>query len=149
MSFDIFDEPTTSAQSRPVPSYRAEPENDIRTTTRRPSFTDIAKEYAWQIGIQHSAPGDREIMWELARIMAEVKLMRPTAVLTVDGEEIEADVVCQVFDTLRGDQAAEVIRRYRENAQNVKRIRPYLRTLLYNSAFETFGQIERWAATEL
>ena len=139
----------SEALSRLVPSHRAEPENDIRTTPRRPSFTDIATDYARQIGIQHSAPGDREIMWELARIMAEVRLMSPSAVLTVDGEELEADVVCQVFDTLREEQAAEVIRRYRENAQNVKRIRPYLRTLLYNSAFETFGQIERWAATEL
>lgn len=71
-----------------------------------------------------------------AMIMAEVACLPENAQVRVDGIQLRADVVSAVYDSLTQEDVEAVIRKYRAVCAKIRHPKSYLRTALYNQAFE-------------
>ena len=79
---------------------------------------------------------------EIAMIIAEVLRLPETASVRIDGNNLPADMVADVYAYIEHEHVAEVIRRYREAKYEIKHTKTYLRTALYNSVFELNARID-------
>lgn len=78
------------------------------------------------------------IAMTLCKIIAEVAKMPPDQMISVDSEEITAGTVAEVYDMLSPDQFYYAVERIGNlgNADEIKKKKNYLRTVLYNAFFE-------------
>lgn len=74
---------------------------------------------------------------ELCYIIAEVYRLDPYESVKVDGHNLLAGTVAATFELLTADHLKAVILKNDERNYPVKYKKAYLRTLLYNSVFET------------
>ena len=129
---------------------------------RRLGFFEAEKMAKEQIGTVYIAPprpkdADSFRLWRqyeekmqlvsaLCRTMAEVYTMADGRLIRVDGEEIEAETVKEVFRRLTGahlDKVISAIRMERDpERKKAKLNRRYFRAALYNSVFELEAQAQ-------
>lgn len=105
---------------------------------RRMRFTEAIEVAEDQIGFheysrQHAMWG---ILHDMCRAMAEVYMMSPTARIKVAGEEMEAGMVAEVFREVTQEMAETLAEELRESIAEVKCVKAYLRSALYNKVFE-------------
>ena len=94
------------------------------------------------IEIECFSPRDRALAEQIAMIIAEVHLLPATSKIRVGGSDIDAWIVTQVYNRLRHEHVADVISHFREATYEIKHIKTYLRTALYNSAFESEARLD-------
>jgi len=73
---------------------------------------------------------------ELCLIIAEVLVLDQDTIIKINGSNISAHVVQEVFSQLRNDHVRLVFNNFRDVAERVFNKKAYLRTALYNSVFE-------------
>lgn len=105
---------------------------------RRLTFKEAITKAEEQIGFrecsrQHACYG---ILHDMCRAMAEVYMMPPRAKIRVNGEELEAEMVAEVLEQVTQEMAKARAEELRETIKEVKCIKAYLRSALYNKVFE-------------
>lgn len=105
---------------------------------RRMSFKEAITKAEDQIGFheysrQHACYG---ILHDMCRVMAEVYMMAPTATIRINGEDLEAGMVAEVFGEITQEMAEERAEELRGVLPDVKCLKAYLRSALYNKVFE-------------
>lgn len=105
---------------------------------RRMSFKEAITKAEDQIGFheysrQHACYG---ILHDMCRVMAEVYMMSPTALIRINGEDMEAGMVAQVLEEVTQEMAEERAEELRESLHEVTCLKAYLRSALYNKVFE-------------
>lgn len=81
-------------------------------------------------------PAWRGMAEAAAMIMAEVMTLPADAPIRVDGLQLRAETVRAVYDGLTREDVEAVIRKYRTVCSKIRFPKSYLRTALYNQAFE-------------
>jgi hypothetical protein len=117
---------------------------------RRMSFKEAITKAENQIGFheysrQHTCYG---ILHDMCRVMAEVYMMAPTATIRINGEDLEAGMVAEVFEEITPEMAEERAEELRGVLPEVKCLKAYLRSALYNKVFE-FETAEAKVAAEV
>jgi hypothetical protein len=108
------------------------------TPARRPTFREAITIAEEQIGLAEY-PRERElwrILHDLCRTMAEVYMMAPTARIKVAGEELEAGMVAEVFCEVTPEMAETLAEELKGSIADVRCLKAYLRSALYNKVFE-------------
>ena len=117
---------------------------------RRMSFKEAITKAEDQIGFheysrQHTCYG---ILHDMCRVMAEVYMMAPTATIRINGEDLEAGMVAEVFGEITPEMAEERAEELQGVLPDVKCLKAYLRSALYNKVFE-FETAEAKVAAEV
>ena len=117
---------------------------------RRMSFKEAITKAEDQIGFyeysrQHACYG---ILHDMCRVMAEVYMMAPTATIRINGEDLEAGMVAEVFEEITPEMAEERAEELREHLHEVRCLKASLRSALYNKVFE-FETAEAKVAAEV
>lgn len=110
---------------------------------RRMSFREAITKAEDQIGFHeysrmHACYG---ILHDMCRVMAEVYMMPPRATIRINGEDLEAGMVAEVLAEVTQEMAEERAEELRAALPGVTCLKAYLRSALYNKAFE-FGTAE-------
>ncbi len=79
---------------------------------------------------------DRHQADEIALIIAEIYILPENADVRISGNRLPADFVASIFREIRHEHVEEVIRHFKCANYEIKHIKTYLRTALYNSLFE-------------
>ena len=101
------------------------------------SFPAVCEAVREQIELEAFAEDMEPLAEEVARIIAEVYMMPGSWQMKIDGQYIPAAMVQQVFNQLENDHVAAVLYRFREVPYEIRHIKTYLRTALYNAVFES------------
>lgn len=117
---------------------------------RRMSFKEAITKAEDQIGFHEYS---REyvcygILHDMCRVMAEVYMMPPSATIRINGEDLEAGMVAEVFQEITQEMAGERAEELQGVLPDVKCLKAYLRSALYNKVFE-FETAEAKVAAEV
>ena len=87
---------------------------------------------------------DRKFARDLCVIIAEVYLLAATSdgCIRIQGDPIPYRLVADIYRFLRGEHLEHVMERYRTVRYEVRNVKAYLRTALYNAVFELEGSGE-------
>lgn len=129
ISFYSRDVSQSASESSPVKSSRG-------------LLNTILDDVREMIEIECFSPRDHAMAEQIAMIIAEMAILPSTSKIRIDGSDIDAWIVVQVFDRLRHEHVADVISRFREATYEIKHIKTYLRTALYNSVLESEARID-------
>lgn len=99
-----------------------------------------------KIELNAFASEDYQSARELSMIIAEVITLPPDVKIRVDGNDLPVYVVATIFNRLTHEHVNEVITRFRSLTYEVKNVKTYLRTALYNSVFELDNRISNEVA---
>ncbi len=80
--------------------------------------------------------GDRAMVSEIHRIIAEMDILPEECDVQIDGMKLPAGVVAEVYGELTVEHVREVIRRFDEVAEQIRFRKTYLRSALYNAVLE-------------
>ena len=86
---------------------------------------------------------------DLALIIAEVLLLRPETDVQIGGDKLPASMVQEVFRKLTHDHVLATIIHFEKATYEIKHVKTYLRTALYNAVFETEARATNEAAADL
>lgn len=78
----------------------------------------------------------RPIAEEIALIVAEIFCLQESAAVRIGGEHLPVRAVQDAFSRLTNEHVQAVICRFEAIPYEVKHVKTYLRTALYNSVFE-------------
>lgn len=73
---------------------------------------------------------------ELAKIVAEVYMLPGDLGINIDGRELSVSAVKDIYRNLNLDHITYVIEKFNSLEYEVRNIKTFLRTMLYNSVFE-------------
>lgn len=99
-------------------------------------FYDLLQQIEDRIELQCFEKRDRRQAEEIALIITEVMKLPGNATVRIAGNDLPAEMVALIFGRLTHDHVVEVMRRYRAATYEIKHVKTYLRTALYNSVFE-------------
>lgn len=106
-------------------------------TERNDFMKDMVQQAREQIDIDIFPEYDRDAAEQIARIIAEVYALPENASIRIDGVNLFAGLVAGVYDNLEYEHVSRVIENLREaQSANVKFLKSYIRTALYNAVFE-------------
>ena len=134
----------------PKKEYRHSPEEWARGVRRiseeetargkspsvRPSFYAILADVMDRVEYECFDAEERQMAREMCLVIAEVGSLPDAGMIRVDGVEQAVGTIKEVFATLRHEHLVSVAEKFRALPYRVKNIKAYLRTALYNSAFE-------------
>lgn len=100
------------------------------------TFRETLERIIDRIDIECFTSDERPVVRELYLIMAEVYRLPPSERVKIDGRLMPAADVAAVFDMLNCEHIRFVLEKNADRTYRVKYRKAYLRTLLYNSAFE-------------
>lgn len=105
---------------------------------RRVSFREAIGRAEEQVGFCRMEYRDklRPLVHDMCRVMAEVYMARPSAVMVVAGESMEAGMIAEVFAELTEEHVMRLASQLYEGWAFVAHPRAYLRSALYNAVFE-------------
>ena len=105
---------------------------------RRVSFREAIGRAEEQVGFCRMEYRDklRPLVHDMCRVMAEVYMARPSVVMVVAGESMEAGMIAEVFAELTEEHVMHLASRLYEGWELVAHPRAYLRSALYNAVFE-------------
>ena len=91
-----------------------------------------------QVELESFGYRDRKFARDLCVIIAEVYLLAETAEgnIRIEGAPIPYGLVRDIYRFLRGEHLEHVMARYRTVQYEVRNVKAYLRTALYNAVFE-------------
>ncbi len=79
---------------------------------------------------------DRLRIEELCRIIAEVYCLDPELPITIEGEDLPVSLVQEIYSKLDESHIDLVYEKFSQIDYEIKNKKTYLRTMLYNTAFE-------------
>ena len=100
------------------------------------SFPAVCEAVREQIELEAFAEDMEPLAVEVARITAEIYMMPGSWQIRIDGQYMPAAMVQQVFNQLEHDHVEAVLYRFSEVPYEIRHIKTYLRTALYNAIFE-------------
>lgn len=113
------------------------------------TFRQVQKEVEERCEILALPRDDVAKARELAMIIAEVELLPPDARVRIDGNDLFAQMVAEVFSELRHEHIEFVL----DNLRNLKfrffDAKTYVRTALYNSVFTLELAVENMVNADL
>lgn len=77
----------------------------------------------------------RKLAEEIAKIITEIYMYKDSILIEIDGDEIEAGVVKEIYRELREEHICAVINQYSAVRTLVRYPKRYIRTCLYNIVF--------------
>lgn len=108
------------------------------------SFFDVLEYIREIIDIECFVESDKRFAESIAYIIAEVLILPEDALVKISGVNLSAKTVAQVFLGVTHEHVAGVITRFRNVNYEIKHLKTYLRTALYNSFFEFEAEIENF-----
>lgn len=78
---------------------------------------------------------------ELVQIVTEVEVLQPEAVLNINGTNMSAGMVAEVFGSLESEHLQSVCEKYQKIGYPIRNKKTYLRAMLYNEVFEFHATI--------
>lgn len=140
----------------PIEEYKRSPEAWERSVKRiseqekmrgkspsvRPSFYAILADVMDRVEYECFDTEERQMAREMCLVIAEVGSLPDAGMIRVDGVEQAVGTIKEVFSTLRHEHLVSVAEKFRALPYRVKNIKAYLRTALYNSAFELAAEEE-------
>lgn len=134
----IFDRETPACQPACRGREQSLPGVGDTPKPRRMSFREAITRAEDQIGFHeysrlHACYG---ILHDMCRVMAEVYMMPPRAMIRINGEDLEAGMVAEVLAEVTQEMAEERAEELREALPGVTCLKAYLRSALYNKVFE-------------
>lgn len=108
------------------------------------SFFDVLEYIREIIDIECFGESDKRFAESIAYIIAEVLILPEDALVKISGVNLSAKTVAQVFLGVTHEHVAGVITRFRNVNYEIKHLKTYLRTALYNSFFEFEAEIENF-----
>ena len=100
------------------------------------SFREAYAQAKEQLPADYFLARDRRLLEGIYRVMAEVYMLAPTVMLTVDGERLQAGQVQEIYRLIDTFEAQRVMDQFREVHTKVTSVKRFLRTLLYNVVIE-------------
>lgn len=111
-----------SVKSSPVKSFF----DTLNFVKSQVGYLDLLKDY------EH----DRLQIEELCRIIAEVYCLDPELQITIDGADLPVSLVQEIYSELEEEHIDLVYEKFSQIDYEIKNKKTYLRTMLYNAAFE-------------
>lgn len=74
---------------------------------------------------------------EIERIIAEVYMMPESWTVRIDGQPVPATMLKDVYSQLTNEHTMAVMERFAAVPYEIRHVKTYLRTALYNAVFET------------
>lgn len=99
------------------------------------SFYDRLAGLEKKLGLKYICESDKPLAHECCLVICEV-MHYPRGDVLIEGESIPREQVCEIFEGLTYEHLQHVCDRYKRVSYEIKRKRQYLRTALYNAAFE-------------
>lgn len=122
-----------------------------KQVTSRPikrSFKSALEEVKAQIEWQ-CLPRDRLAKGlELAMIIAEVELLRPDALVRIEGNDLTAELVSEIYSKLTHEHINLVLDNLAGVNYKINAIKTYMRTALYNAVFVLDTSTDNMAKTD-
>ena len=135
-------EKSTKKQSAAVPSAGKIKNISLDDTPTRPSlppssFRQVLETVYQQINYNFFAllRYQKELADEIAKIITEIYMYKDSVLIEIDGDEIEAGVVKEIYRELREEHVCAVINQYSAVRTMVRYPKRYIRTCLYNIVF--------------
>ena len=116
-------------------------ENHNQNHDRVTPLPELIERIRRQIEFDAFSALHKEFAEEIVRIIAEVYRLRPDAEITIAGEKLPVDLVQEVYLILDHDNVEQVICDYIHIPYEIRAVKTYLRTALYNSSFEMNNRI--------
>ena len=104
------------------------------------SFREAIEDAREQIEIQCFDKSDLPQVEEIALIIAEVNMLHPDMLIQIGGNKLTVQMVKEIYARLTKEHVDMVLRSFRTVNYEIKHIKTYLRTALYNSVFEYEGK---------
>jgi len=102
----------------------------------RPSFREAISRAEEQAEYPDSYTREEEPMaHELCKIIAEVYMMDRSKPIRISGEWLDGHVVAEVFGEITHEHIMCVMQEYECRTDEIRNVKAYLRTMLYNSVF--------------
>lgn len=99
-------------------------------------FPVMLEEAKKQIELKYFDSIDADAGEEIAMIIAEVYCLRNGSDISIGGEKVPVDLVAEVYRKLTKEHVEYVLDNFRQASYQIKHVKSYLRTALYNSVFE-------------
>jgi hypothetical protein len=135
-------EKSTKKQSVAVPSAGKTKNISLDPTRPAPSshqssFRQMLEAVYQQINYNFFAllRYQKELADEIAKIITEIYMYNDRVIIEIDGDEIEAGVVKEIYRELREEHICAVINQYSAVRTMVRYPKRYIRTCLYNIVF--------------
>ncbi len=97
---------------------------------------DLVKIQVGYLSLVKDYEHDRLRIEELCRIIAEVYCLDPELQITIDGAELPVSLVQEIYSKLDESHIDLVYEKFSQIDYGIKNKKTYLRTMLYNTAFE-------------
>lgn len=110
----------------------------------RVGFLDLLERIRQLVEVESFSKKDRPQAEELCRIITEIISFPATWPVQIEKNKLPAGMVAEVYSLLRYEHLEHVIQKFNQLDYEVKYKKSYLRTALYNSAFEMAGEIAQW-----
>lgn len=127
------------------PSSSGQVKESLRQFLSGQSFYDTLEYVREAIEIECFDESDKRFAESIAYIIAEVLTLPEDAPVKISGHNLSAKTVAQIFLGVTHEHIAGVIARFRTVNYEVKHLKTYLRTALYNSFFEYEAEVENFA----
>lgn len=85
---------------------------------------------------------------EIARIIAEIYMMPGNWQIRIDGQYVPAAMAQQIYNQLEHEHVAAVLYRFRDLTYEIRHVKTYMRTALYNAVFETEARVTNEVARD-
>lgn len=120
-----------------------------RSQVRSSSWNAVVAAAREQIAVDSFGCGEYERAAEIAKIIAEVRLLPPEASVRIDGGDLPAGLVDSVYRELTAEHVRHVLENMTHIDYRIRHMKTYLRTALYNSAFELDNSIDNEVAADI
>ncbi len=104
------------------------------------SFREAIEDAREQIEIQSFDKTDLPQAEEIALIIAELNMLHPSMLIQIAGNKLTVEMVREIYARLTNEHVDMVLKNFRAVQYEIKHIKTYLRTALYNSVFEFEGK---------
>lgn len=129
----------TTTQKKTSASFGQTSQFPVKSVGRLSAETERVME---QVEFAYLPRGDLARAKEICMIIAEVRLLPPSAEVQIAGEKREAWFVSEVYANLTHDHIMMVLTNFKAAKYAIKAKKTYIRTALYNAVFELEHGIE-------
>ncbi len=117
-------------------NYKKSSSRESESGQVKSSFHETLEEVREQIDINSFDSMEYIKAGEIAMIITEVYVLPKDAPVRIGGIDLEAGMVADVYHEISSNHVEEVLNRYKAIPYDINHVKTYLRTALYNSAFE-------------
>lgn len=131
----------------PSKSRQVEPKKVRGTVTQ--SFENLLDGVKRQIDISCFRPNKIAQAEEIALIIAEVMRLPPDTPVRIAGEIFPAEMVAAIYKRITHGHVEQVMINFGKAAYEIRHIKTYLRTALYNAVFECEARVSNDVASNM